>query len=75
MQAVREATAERLVRLYLAQAREQDALLGELKETAEPEDFLAARTMVGKVMGETWVEVLAPLLREWPALRLAWLET
>ena len=71
---MREATAEQLVRLYLAQAREQDALLGELKTTA-PEDFVAARTMVGKVMGETWVEVLAPLLREWPALRPAWLET
>ena len=47
----------------------------ELKATAEPEDFLAARTMVGKVMGETWVEVLAPLLREWPGLKPVWLNT
>ena len=62
-------TASRISALLLKQSGELDALVGDLKMSLPEKEFHEARLLIGRVMGEMYLQGLYPLFEAHPGVK------
>jgi hypothetical protein len=61
-------TAEKLEQILRNVSAELDRSIRIVRDNSSEEDFIRYRRLVGKLMGEIFVEVLQPIYLEYPEL-------
>ena len=66
-------TAGRITSILLKHSAELDALVADLQATVPKSECDQARLIIGKIMGEFYLQALQPLFADHPELKPSWL--
>jgi hypothetical protein len=66
---VSQAAAKILLETVLRHVTEQDAALARIEAMCSPQEFQTYKLMVGRSMGEMLLEIINPIIAQFPDLR------